>query len=115
MITNIVWGPHHVGGGSSEAHRRDHDAADLPGELTLRPAGYSPLYTRIVDEIVGSQVRGFGAAIVLIAVFSGCRHAVVEAGLSGASCERIPGGDDARRLWVSRAFPLMWRQQRLPA
>ncbi len=46
-------------------------SADLPGYLILRPAGYSPLYTRIVDEIVGSQVRGFGAAIVLIAVFLG--------------------------------------------
>ncbi|MGI9262092.1 MAG: efflux RND transporter permease subunit [Woeseiaceae bacterium] len=44
-------------------------AANLPDNLHLRPAGYSPLYTRIVDEIVGSQVRGFGAAIILIAVF----------------------------------------------
>jgi len=45
--------------------------AELPPELTLRPAGYSPLYTRIVDEIVTSQVRGFVAAIVLIVVLLG--------------------------------------------
>ena len=46
-------------------------AADLPPTLTLRPAGYSPLYTRIVDEIVDSQLRGFGSAIVMIVVLIG--------------------------------------------
>ncbi|HET6592244.1 MAG TPA: MMPL family transporter, partial [Xanthomonadales bacterium] len=40
--------------------------ATLPEDLVIRPAGYSPLYTRIVDEIVTSQVNGFAAAIVLI-------------------------------------------------
>jgi len=45
--------------------------AELPPELTLRPAGYSPLYTRIVDEIVSSQLNGFGAAIVLIVALIG--------------------------------------------
>jgi predicted RND superfamily exporter protein len=40
--------------------------AALPPSLSVEPAGYSPLYTRIVDEIVSSQLRGFGAAIVLI-------------------------------------------------
>lgn len=46
-------------------------AALLPGTLTLQPAGYSPLYTRIVDEIVDSQLRGFGSAIVMIVVLIG--------------------------------------------
>ena len=45
--------------------------ADLPAGLTLKPAGYSPLYTRIVDELVWSQVRGFSAAIVLIVLLLG--------------------------------------------
>lgn len=45
--------------------------SDFPPGLTARPAGYSPLYTRIVDEIVTSQVRGFAAAIVLIVVLIG--------------------------------------------
>ncbi len=47
------------------------DHADLPVDLKLKPAGYSPLYTRIVDELVWSQVRGFSAAIVLIVVLLG--------------------------------------------
>ena len=45
--------------------------AHLPPDLQLRPAGYSPLYTRIVDELVWSQVRGFSAAIVLIVLLLG--------------------------------------------
>jgi predicted RND superfamily exporter protein len=45
-------------------------ARDL-GTAELQPAGYSPLYTRIVDEIVDSQVRGFGAAIVMIVLLIG--------------------------------------------
>lgn len=45
--------------------------ARLPAGAELRPAGYSPLYTRIVDEIVNSQVRGFGAAIIMIVVLIG--------------------------------------------
>ena len=45
--------------------------ADLPDGVQIAPAGYSPLYTRIVDEIVDSQVRGFAAAIVLIVVILG--------------------------------------------
>ena len=48
----------------------------LPGpkclwDLQLKPAGYSPLYTRIVDELVWSQVRGFSAAIAIIVVLLG--------------------------------------------
>jgi len=45
--------------------------ADFPDGLVLRPAGYSPLYTRIVDEIVTSQIRGFASAIVLIVILLG--------------------------------------------
>jgi predicted RND superfamily exporter protein len=37
----------------------------------LKAAGYSPLYTRIVDELVWSQVRGFSAAIALIVLLLG--------------------------------------------
>ncbi len=45
--------------------------AKLPVDLQLKPAGYSPLYTRIVDELVWSQVRGFSAAIAIIVVLLG--------------------------------------------
>ena len=45
--------------------------ADLPPDLELKAAGYSPLYTRIVDELVWSQVRGFSTAILLIVVLLG--------------------------------------------
>jgi len=45
--------------------------AELAEGMTLRPAGYSPLYTRIVDEIVTSQLRGFSSAIVMIVVLLG--------------------------------------------
>jgi predicted RND superfamily exporter protein len=45
--------------------------AELPADLELKAAGYSPLYTRIVDELVWSQVRGFSAAIVLIVLILG--------------------------------------------
>jgi predicted RND superfamily exporter protein len=47
------------------------DRADLPPGLDLKPAGYSPLYTRIVDELVWSQVWGFSAAILLIVLLLG--------------------------------------------
>ena len=50
---------------------RIQNAAELPDNLRLQPAGYSPLYTRIVDEIVRSQVQGFSAAILLILVLLG--------------------------------------------
>jgi predicted RND superfamily exporter protein len=45
--------------------------SELPSGLTIRPAGYSPLYTRIVDEIVTSQIRGFAAAILMIVALIG--------------------------------------------
>ena len=45
--------------------------AELPPDLELKAAGYSPLYTRIVDELVWSQVRGFSAAIALIVLILG--------------------------------------------
>ncbi|MDH3987501.1 MAG: MMPL family transporter [Gammaproteobacteria bacterium] len=51
--------------------RRITAEVDLPEGMTLRPAGYSPLYTRIVDEIVTSQLRGFSSAIILIVVLLG--------------------------------------------
>jgi len=47
------------------------ERADLPPDLELKAAGYSPLYTRIVDELVWSQVRGFSAAILLIVLLLG--------------------------------------------
>ena len=47
------------------------DLAVLPAGLRVASAGYSPLYTRIVDEIVTSQVRGFATALLLIAVVLG--------------------------------------------
>jgi len=50
---------------------RIESAAELPDSLLLQPAGYSPLYTRIVDEIVRSQVQGFSAAILIILLLLG--------------------------------------------
>jgi predicted RND superfamily exporter protein len=47
------------------------EKAQLPPQLELKPAGYSPLYTRIVDELVWSQVRGFSVAILLIVLLLG--------------------------------------------
>ncbi len=45
--------------------------ANFPPGLTVQPAGYAPLYTRIIDEIVNSQIRGFSAAIVMIVILLG--------------------------------------------
>jgi len=45
--------------------------ASFPPQLKLAPAGYSPLYTRLVDELVWSQVRGFAVAIALIVLLLG--------------------------------------------
>ena len=45
--------------------------ANLPPALELNAAGYSPLYTRIVDELVWSQMRGFSAAIAIIVLLLG--------------------------------------------
>jgi predicted RND superfamily exporter protein len=50
---------------------RIENAAELPDSLLLQAAGYSPLYTRIVDEIVRSQVQGFSAAILMILLLLG--------------------------------------------
>jgi len=46
-------------------------ASDMPASIALRPAGYSPLYTRIVDEVVQSQLRGYAVAIILIVLLLG--------------------------------------------
>ncbi len=45
--------------------------AEFPEGVELRPAGYTPLYTRIVDEIVSSQLRGFATALALIVILLG--------------------------------------------
>ncbi len=45
--------------------------AEFPDGVELRPAGYTPLYTRIVDEIVSSQLKGFATALTLIVVLLG--------------------------------------------
>ncbi len=45
--------------------------AELPEGIELRPAGYTPLYTRIVDEIVSSQIKGFATALALIVILLG--------------------------------------------
>nr|CAM58110.1 putative exporter protein [uncultured marine microorganism] len=50
---------------------RIQDYAEFPDGVELRPAGYTPLYTRIVDEIVSSQLKGFATALILIAVLLG--------------------------------------------
>lgn len=45
--------------------------ADFPDGVKLKAAGYTPLYTRIVDEIVSSQLRGFATALTLIVILLG--------------------------------------------
>lgn len=45
--------------------------AEFPDGVELRSAGYTPLYTRIVDEIVSSQLRGFSTALILIVILLG--------------------------------------------
>ncbi len=45
--------------------------AEFPEGVELRHAGYTPLYTRIVDEIVSSQLRGFSSALSLIVILLG--------------------------------------------
>ncbi len=42
------------------------DAARLPASVTLTPAGYLPLYVRMMDFIVRSQVTSFGLAFVVV-------------------------------------------------
>ena len=51
--------------------RRIVNTSSLPPGLELRPAGYSPLYARLVDELVRSQVRGYALGIALIVVLLG--------------------------------------------
>ena len=45
--------------------------AEFPDGVELTPAGYTPLYTRIVDEIVSSQLKGFATALTLIVILLG--------------------------------------------
>ena len=45
--------------------------AEFPDGVELKPAGYTPLYTRIVDEIVSSQLKGFATALTLIVILLG--------------------------------------------
>jgi len=40
--------------------------ASLPAGATLTPAGYLPLYVRIMESVVASQLRSFGLAFALI-------------------------------------------------
>jgi predicted RND superfamily exporter protein len=42
------------------------DTAELPDGTSLRPAGYIPLYVRIMDHIVSSQLSSFTWAFVVI-------------------------------------------------
>jgi len=50
---------------------RIQDYAKFPEGVELRPAGYTPLYTRIVDEIVSSQLKGFATALAIIVILLG--------------------------------------------
>jgi len=45
--------------------------AELPEGVTLTPAGYLPLYVRIMDHIVASQLASFGLAFAIIFVLIG--------------------------------------------
>jgi len=46
-------------------------AADMPEDVTVTPAGYLPLYVRIMHHIVGSQLHSFGLAFAIIFVLIG--------------------------------------------
>ena len=45
--------------------------AQMPPGIRVEVAGYIPLYTQIIDEIVSSQLRGFAIAIPLIMILLG--------------------------------------------
>lgn len=42
------------------------EAADMPAGVSVRPAGYLPLYVRMIDYIVESQMRGFAFAFLVV-------------------------------------------------
>ena len=47
------------------------DVAEMPDGVTLVPSGYLPLYVRMMDYIVASQLSSFGLAFVIVFVLLG--------------------------------------------
>jgi predicted RND superfamily exporter protein len=47
------------------------EAARLPDGVTVAPAGYLPLYVRMADYVVSSQIQSFALAFVMIFVMIG--------------------------------------------
>jgi len=57
--------------GFDSAIRSLSSMAELPPGTTLTPAGYLPLYVRIMDHIVGSQLSSFAMAFAIIFILIG--------------------------------------------
>jgi predicted RND superfamily exporter protein len=71
-VLRVSFGVPMQSAGSARALVRDlTDLAKMPPGIHVEVAGYIPLYTRIIDEIVSSQLRGFAVAIPLIMILLG--------------------------------------------
>ena len=65
-------------------------AADLPAGATAEPAGYLPLYVRMVDHVVGSQVRSFALAFATIFLVIGVAFRSARAALFAVPANVLP-------------------------
>jgi predicted RND superfamily exporter protein len=68
--------------GLDRAIRTVTDAASLPADVSLEATGYLPLYVRIMDLVVRSQLWSFGLAVVVVlgaigALFRSARAALL--------------------------------------
>lgn len=66
------------------------EVAAFAGHASVRAAGYTPLYIRIVDSIVQSQLKGFAVALALIVAMLGiAMRSLKKLGLALA-CNGLP-------------------------
>ena len=71
-VLRVSFGVPMQSAGSARALVRDLTAmAQMPPGIRVEVAGYIPLYTQIIDEIVSSQLRGFAIALPLIMILLG--------------------------------------------
>lgn len=71
-VLRVSFGVPMQSAGSARALVRElTDLAAMPSGIRVEVAGYIPLYTQIIDEIVSSQLRGFAVAIPLIMILLG--------------------------------------------
>ena len=64
--------------------------AELPPGTTLQPAGYIPLYVRIMDHIVQSQISSFAWAFVVIFTLIGLLFRSVRMALIAVPANLLP-------------------------